>query len=196
MKYCSKCGEKLNEGNTFCTNCGFKVLILNNDVKKPHECEGNINSLSDNEVTLLSENKDSGSFEYKEVNQGQVYVDNVVTNTIKQSNYQQQNSQMYNQSGYQQNNQVYTQNGYQRQINQAYSPNSYQQYNNQNQTHNQDIASSMFFGVIGTIIPWLGFLLYLLLNKNYQRFAKYSLIGGCIGTVIYMFVIIIWTIID
>lgn len=38
MSFCVNCGSKIKEGASFCTKCGFPVLIINNDNQSQREC--------------------------------------------------------------------------------------------------------------------------------------------------------------
>jgi serine/threonine-protein kinase len=48
MKYCANCGQKLNEGSKFCTDCGANIINLTEDkaITKSVEATSKVNPIS------------------------------------------------------------------------------------------------------------------------------------------------------
>jgi len=52
MKYCTNCGNELNENVKFCTSCGNKIEISNKKVEKPLMYKRKSKSLKDKSLDI------------------------------------------------------------------------------------------------------------------------------------------------
>lgn len=77
MKYCTNCGEKLNDGAKFCTNCGEKII---DDKKKDEVPKPNVKNPASSQISSVAKSR------IDKINQ-KITLDNNQSSVVKKARY-------------------------------------------------------------------------------------------------------------
>jgi hypothetical protein len=173
MKICSKCGNAVDENTAFCSMCG--VRFAEAEAAKPVQ-------------EMQSIVAETVKPQEKPLDLGNGLQEMAPPPPPSQNYYQNQQNRPQNPSQNQINNQYQPQSTYQPQNqNQQPNYNSSPSYNYQSpqtyQTYSED-SGSIGWGILGLLIPLVGFILYFVWKNTKPRSAKMAGYGAAIGFVL------------